>query len=369
LAATLNATTGENFLITWQAANGKELLRQPLAGRHTRATYSPDGKVLVAAGAANGAIVIEKYDAETGQPQSSWPAGATGLSAVVCGPGELVAAATMGDRPAIKLFRLEDGREVGSLEGHVGSVKGLAFSPDGRRLLSCGSDFAVRLWHTGSGRELLTFREHTDVPVTVAWSPDGRRIGSAGHDSMIKLWEARAVEPLPRTEDWPLLFHDSFTADGDLGRWQPAANSKWVVRGGALPGRQVNLKVNDNLSFPFAGAALSDVKMPRTAEVHFAYRAERPLVMGVHLAASPDGQRAYTVLLCGGAVPFGRPCAKLQRSTEGWKISYVGLERAFAMRPGHWHEVIQLRATGTIRSRHRQDVLAQPLRQQGHLLG
>jgi WD40 repeat protein/tRNA A-37 threonylcarbamoyl transferase component Bud32 len=349
VAATLNGLTQDNFLITWEAASGKELLRHPLAGPHTRATYSPDGRLLVAAGAANGAIVIEKYDAETGQLQASWPAGAVGLSRVVCGPSGLVAAATTGDRPAIKLFRLDDGREVGSLEGHVGNVLDLAFSPDGRRLLSCGSDFAVRLWHTGSGRELLTFREHTDIPVAVAWSPDGRRIGSAGQDSMIKLWEARAVEPPPRTEDWPLLFRDNFTADGDLGRWQPSEKSPWEVRGGALHGRQVNLKVNDGFSFPFAGVECSGVKLPRTAEVRLAFRAERPLVVGVHLAARQDGQRAYTVLLCGGAAPFGRPCARLQRVTDGWRMAYVGLERAFTMRPGQWHHVRVLRQPQRIR--------------------
>jgi WD40 repeat protein len=350
LAATLNAATGEGFLLTWEAASGRELLRQPLAGRHTEATYSPDGKLLVAAGAANGGIVIEKYDAETGQTQGSWPTGALGLSAVVCGPGGLVAAATIGDRPAIKLFRLEDGRGVGSLEGHVGKVLGLAFSPDGRRLLSCGSDFSVRLWHTGSGRELLTFRDHADMPVAVAWSPDGRRIGSAGHDGMIKLWEARAAEPPPRTDEWPVLFRDDFTADADLGRWQPQHGSPWEVRGGTLHGRQVQLKVNDNFSFPYAGTACSGVKVPRTVEVRLAYRAERPLVMGVHLAAAPDGQHGYTVLLCGGPMPFGRPCAKLQRVGEWSDNSYIGTERAFAMRPGQWHHVRVLRQPRRIRA-------------------
>jgi hypothetical protein len=84
-------------------------------------------------------------------------------------------------------------------------------------------------------------------------------------------------------------------------------------------------------------------------EVRLAYRAERPLVMGVHLAATPDGQDAYTVLLCGGTSPFGRPCAKVQRSTKGLNISYVGTERAFAMRPGAWHRVRVLRQPERIR--------------------
>jgi hypothetical protein len=259
-----------------------------------------------------------------------------------------VAAATTGDRPVIKLFRLADGHEVASLEGHVGVITALAFSPDGRRLLSGGSDSTVRVWHTGSGRELLTFREHTELPVAVAWSSDGRRIGSAGQDMLINIWEAQAAERATRTDDWPVLVHDDFTTDGDLGHWQPLFASRWEVRGGALHGRQVNATFG-GITFPFAGAAPSGVKLPRTVEVRFAYRAEQPLVMGVTLAA-PDGQSGYTALLCGGTIPFGRPCAKLQRHTEGLKnIFFIGLERSFAMRLRHWHHVRVLRQPERIR--------------------
>jgi WD40 repeat protein len=348
LATQLKTATGDSFLVAWDARDGKEVFRQPLAGPHTRASYSPDGQVLVTAGAAAQGIVLEKYDAQTGRLQGSWPAGAASLMNVVCAPDGVVAAATTGDRPVIKLYRLADGHELGSLEGHVGAITALAFSPDGRRLLSCASDFTVRVWHTGSGRELLTFREHTDSPLAVAWSPDGWRIGSAGYDRMIKVWEARPAEVPPRTEDWPLTVHDDFAADGDLGPWQPLLKSPWEIRGGALHGQQVNVTF-PGTTFPFAGAARSGANLPRTVEVRFAYRAERPLAMGVTLAA-PDGQSGYTALLCGGTLPFGRPCTKLQRYTEGLKnIFYVGLERPFAMQPGHWHQVRVLRQPDRIR--------------------
>ncbi len=322
-------------------------MRQPLAGRHTRATYSPDGKALVAAGAPQGWIMIEKYDAETGQLQASWPTGAVGLTSLVCGPDGLVAAATSGDRPAIKLFRLADGREVGSLEGHVGTLTGLAFSPDGRRLVSAGSDFTVRLWHTGSGRELLTFREHTDVPVAVAWSPDGRWVGSGGDAGMIKVWGARAAETAPPTDDWPVLFRDDFPADGAADGWH-AVDGSWEVRGGALRGRMAN-KTYAGATFPIAQAVRLKTELPRTVEVRLAYRANKPVVMGVNLVA-PQGMHVYTALLCGGPVPFGQPCAKLQQVTEGVKVSYIGVERPFTMQPGRWHHVRVLREPERIRT-------------------
>jgi hypothetical protein len=348
LAATVHAK-GENLLVAWRAEDGTELFRPPLAAPHTRATYSPDGQTLVTGGYVGGAFRVETFDARTGQPGGSWsPGAALRWWDVVCGPNGLVAVSTMGDRPVVKLFQLADGREGVSLEGNVNAVTALAFSPDGRRLVTAGGDFTVRLWDTETGRELLTFREHTELPDAVAWSPDGRRIGSAGHDFKFNVWEARPAETAPRTDDWPPLIHDTFATDGDLGAWQPARGSPWEVRGGALHGRQVQVTLGGP-PFPYAGALRSDLKLPRTAEVRFAYRAERPLTMAVHLATRPDGQRGYTALLCGDTTLFGRPCARLQRVTEGWKVSFIGVEGAFAMRPPPWRNVRVLRQPERIR--------------------
>jgi WD40 repeat protein len=346
LTATLNGLAGDCSLITWDAASGKELLRHPLAGRHTRATWSPDGRALVTAGAPQGTIVIEKYDAETGQPQASWPAGTAGLSAVVCGPGGLVAAATsLGDRPAIKLFRVDDGREVASLEGHVGTVTGLAFSPDGRRLLSAGSDFAVRLWHTDSGRELLTFREHTDTITAVAWSPDGRWIGSAGLDRMIKLWQARDLHTAPSTDDWPVLFRDDLSRDGGTGDWEPQ-NGSWEIRGGVLCGRMVE-KAGAGRTDTIAQVLRRKGELPRTAEVRLAYRAAKRVEMGVVLADMSG--HGYDVMLCGGLWPYGEPCVRLLQVSEGQRYAPIGLARPFVMRTDHWHQVRVLREPERIR--------------------
>jgi len=70
--------------------------------------------------------------------------------------GETVAATSWaGD---IRLFDVATGKERGSvLEGHGSGVHSVAYSPDGKTLISGGDDLSVRFWHAATGREMLVF--------------------------------------------------------------------------------------------------------------------------------------------------------------------------------------------------------------------
>ncbi|KAJ5893446.1 G-protein beta WD 40 repeat-containing protein [Penicillium taxi] len=65
-----------------------------------------------------------------------------------------------------------------TLKEHLGSVKILAFSPDGTQIAFGSWDKTITLWDTGTGYLRKTLKGHSRSVNTVAFSPNGMKIVS-----------------------------------------------------------------------------------------------------------------------------------------------------------------------------------------------
>lgn len=87
-----------------------------------------------------------------------------------------------------------DSGEIGKFEGHTGAVTSVAFSPDGKRILSGGADKTLRIWDVETRKETRIEGNHEAIEC-VAFAPDGKRL-VAGGESLIRVWDAESGREL-----------------------------------------------------------------------------------------------------------------------------------------------------------------------------
>ena len=91
----------------------------------------------------------------------------------------------------LKVFNVADGSLVRSFaDAHSDEVFGVAFSPDGTRIASCGADKYVKAFDVANGELIRNFEGHTDHVLGVAWKADGKVLASCGADNVIRVWNA-----------------------------------------------------------------------------------------------------------------------------------------------------------------------------------
>ena len=91
------------------------------------------------------------------------------------------------------------GRELQPFEVHSGDVKSVAFFADGPRLLTVSDDGQTpRLWEMETKKELQRFKGHSGRIYSLVLSPDGRKLLTGGHDKTARIWEVSTGKELRR---------------------------------------------------------------------------------------------------------------------------------------------------------------------------
>jgi WD40 repeat protein len=91
----------------------------------------------------------------------------------------------------VQVWDTTTGKSVCVLAGTEGLSSCMAFTPDGKGLVTGGLDGAVRVWDLGTGRPRQTFRVPEGVVVSLALAADGKTVvaASRGKKSVVLAWD------------------------------------------------------------------------------------------------------------------------------------------------------------------------------------
>jgi WD40 repeat protein len=92
----------------------------------------------------------------------------------------------------IKLWDVASGRELRSFLGHQSTINDIAVSSDGRFFISSCADKTAIMWDIKSGAIIKYFEGHTDYLTTVALSHDDKYLVTGGFDWEANLWDVES---------------------------------------------------------------------------------------------------------------------------------------------------------------------------------
>jgi WD40 repeat protein len=248
--------------------------------------FSPDGKSLAVAYSVNNSVVV--WDVDT-HGRTFVVKETSGISSIAYSPdGNMLA---IGTAKVVKLLDPASGAVLQELSGHKNTIRSLAFTPDGKQLVTGGNDRTVNLWNLKTGEVEHSISDFQANVVGVAISPDGKWLAaSCGTGDAVKWWKLAELDQPPhsflmRQEYVPQLV---FSPDSHL-----MAVPNW---GGSIALKDVQ-SGDDVLQFSNVGSSecgsfSADGKWLALATQHLPI-----FLLPVNLSATDDQQRQITVLI------------------------------------------------------------------------
>jgi len=200
------SASNDKTLKVWDLESGTELRTlghssafANLAEEHsytaTALALTPDGKQVIS-GSFGGTLKV--WDLESGRELRTMEGLGEPVAGIAVTPDgkQVVAASPCG----IKVWDLESGRDLREWEGHRDSVTCVAVTPDGKQVVSASPHGTLTVWGLESGRDLRILEGHSDSVNAVVVTPDGKRVISASRDGTLKIWDLESGGELRRRE-------------------------------------------------------------------------------------------------------------------------------------------------------------------------
>lgn len=232
------AAGGINEVLLWDSAGTQVLTRMTnLPPQIQGLDFSPDGSWLAIAGGLSGQFgeVVVQKPADPSSRKMLVGLKDLALDVRFSPDGRLLVVA--GADNAVRLFSTSGWKQARVLLAHADWVLSAAFSADGKHLVTASRDKTVRVSNVEDGQVEATYMNHGAPVLAAVFSQDGKLVFSGGRDRAVHGWRVsdgkeqfRLKEPEGDIQRLIVRSNDLFVASADKLVRQYRIDTKALVR-------------------------------------------------------------------------------------------------------------------------------------------
>ncbi|HMG86467.1 MAG TPA: caspase family protein [Terracidiphilus sp.] len=309
------ATAGDGAAALWDTATRAKIRSFGPPGKSgngvsSTVLFSPDGRFLLTADASNPAILwdvasgaeVRRFESTPGGGQKiKTPEGgqyiSDGIDAIAFSPdGRFVL--TGGVDKNARLWDAASGSEIRRLVGHSGAVASVAFSPDGTFVLTGSMDGTARLWDAATGKELRNYTGHASEIHTVAFLNGGQFVLSASEDATTRIWDPATGKQLASLvsfdRGWAVIGADGRFDTSDLDGGAPLA---WIIDSDPMRALPLEIFMRDYYTPRLLPRILNGESLPPLRSIGEIKDRVQPDVKITAISVSPADQARVDVVV------------------------------------------------------------------------
>jgi len=224
----IDMTSDGGFIVTgsedgtaciWETATGANIACMSHSSAVSIVKFSPDGKYVGSVEGREIDVVTHVWDSTTGYEVSKMPMDGNVLSIAFNSASTQLATGAFGD---IKIWDVASGELISTMsheliQGEVvfqPQIVSVAFSPDGKYILSGSWDTTARVWDIATHQEVARMAHDARIR-TVAFSPVPNVAASASEDGVIRVWDISSGKEISRMVHNGIVDKVTFSPDGN----------------------------------------------------------------------------------------------------------------------------------------------------------
>jgi WD40 repeat protein len=163
--------------------------------------FSPDGNTLaVSCGNDGGSGEIRLYSANEGKLLGTLKGHTKRIGCLAYTPDGKILISGSGDKRCLK-WNTASNKSTGSLDGHTDEISSLSISPNGKQVVTSDRDGTIISWDLENSKKIAATKMENEVFFRLAHSPDGKLLAGVGRiegpeetDGTIRVWDARTLK-------------------------------------------------------------------------------------------------------------------------------------------------------------------------------